>query len=484
MKKFLFFIFTFLIISNVAYATENAEDNNLELVDGNLTNANIENFMNELSDFNGNEDDLLKIIDENFENDPVGKQAVMGILNGLNENSEEANGYDLALENDDGNDFNSASTSNTEILHLKGTVKEVGEVYTENTGGMEFKWQDVKVHIKDGGFNTTKLMKYSISFYTDVKATNPPLKVGDKVYVYTTVQDGKIIKTDIEFRNNIGYLIAVVAIYGAAILIIGGVKGLKAIISLVLTVLAVFCIILPTIRSGLPDGIVSFLTAIKVSPEIIASMGSPVFVTIVTSIGIILVAIAIIEGFNKKALAAMLGTAAGIVIAGVFATVFGKLMAISGLCEHSLMLMGTLEDSAAIDFKGIFLSGIIIGALGACMDVSVSISSALNELKEENPHITVRRMIKAGMNIGKDMMGTMTNTLILAYAGSSMALILIYMGSGMDFLTIINGEMMIEEVLRSIAGSFGLVLTIPFTTVVASLLMGRREERGKNGGDK
>ena len=203
---------------------------------------------------------------------------------------------------------------------------------------------------------------------------------------------------------------------------------------------------------------------------------NPLFISTIISIIITVISLVIIAGFNKKALAAMIGTSCGIIIAGLFAIIFGNLMQLSGVCEDARLLVSVM-DASVIDFKGILFAGIIIGALGACMDVSMSIASALYELKRESPDITLVKMIKAGMNIGRDMMGTMTNTLILAYTGGAIITIMIFMGADLAFYEIINQEMMIEEVLRAIAGSFGLVATIPFTTVVTSLLLcnGKKE---------
>ncbi|MBQ9279752.1 MAG: YibE/F family protein [Clostridia bacterium] len=339
---------------------------------------------------------------------------------------------------------------------LKGEILEAGEVYEETNGYTTFKYQDVKVHIKDQGYNTTKLIKYSVSYYSDVKVTNDALKKGDKVYIYTTFENGEMTDTQISYRNNNNYIIVIIAMYAIVILLVGGLKGLKAIASLALTVLAVFYIILPRIIAG----------------------SDPILTTVLTCALITLVSIIIIAGFNKKATAAIIGTVGGIVIAGIFAVIFGNLMALSGVTEEARLLVGVMEESAAYNFRGILFAGIIIGALGACMDVSMSIASALCELKEENPHITVGKMIKAGMNIGRDMMGTMTNTLILAYTGGSLILIMIFMSVNLQFYEIINQEMMLEELLRAIAGSFGLVATIPFTTVVTSLLMGSKNSRG------
>lgn len=335
---------------------------------------------------------------------------------------------------------------------LKGTVLEAGEVYEESDGYDTYQYQDVKVHIKDQGYNTTKLIKHSLSYYNNIASTDKPLKKGDKVYVYSTFTNGQMSDTQIFYRNNTGYVIMLILAYAIAILLVGRMKGVKALVSLILTVLAVFYIILPQIIGG----------------------ANPVFITILVCAGITIVTILIIAGFNKKALAAILGTIGGIIIAGIFALLFGNLMALSGVTEEALYLIGGTEGIVSYDFRGILFAGIIIGALGAVMDVSMSIASALQELREENEELSVKKMIKAGMNIGKDVMGTMTNTLILAYTGGSLILIMIFMSNGWQLFEVINQEMMLEEILRAVAGSFGLVATIPFTTLVSSLLMGRK----------
>ena len=96
-------------------------------------------------------------------------------------------------------------------------------------------------------------------------------------------------------------------------------------------------------------------------------------------------------------------------------------------------------------------------------------------MKEEVPDISVKRLIKAGMNIGKDVMGTMTNTLILAYVGSAMTTILLFIGNNFEMYDILNQEMIAEEILRAIAGSMGLVCTIPLTAIVSAVIMGKKD---------
>ena len=162
--------------------------------------------------------------------------------------------------------------------------------------------------------------------------------------------------------------------------------------------------------------------------------------------------------------------------AGIITYVFGMWMKLSGLSEETYMLT-TLPNGINFNFRGIMFSGIIIGALGSCMDVGMSIASAIAELKQEAPDMTTGKLIKSGMNIGKDIMGTMTNTLILAYIGSSLTYVLLFIGFEMPMYDILNHEMISEEILRSLAGSMGLVCTIPLTAIVSGLIMGGKGEK-------
>ncbi len=330
-----------------------------------------------------------------------------------------------------------------------------GEVYEEDNGYDIYKYQKVKVLIKDQGYTTTKEIIHSVSYYSGISITKTPLKVGDKVYVYTIFEDNKITNTAIDYRNNNGYIILILLIYAGAIVLIGGVKGIKALVSLILTILSIFYIVLPRILAG----------------------DNPLVITILTSIVITLLTIFIIAGFNKKAIAAIIGTTGGIIVAGLFAIIFGNLMDLTGVTEDVGEMVGAVNNLGSFDFRGILFSGIIIGALGACMDVGMSIASALYELICENENLSVGKMIKAGMNIGKDMMGTMTNTLILAYTGGAIITIMIFMIMNLQVYEVVNKEMILEELLRAIAGSFGLIITIPITTVAASALMGRKKNK-------
>lgn len=339
---------------------------------------------------------------------------------------------------------------------FRGTVVNAGVRYEDEDEWIQdlIPYQDVRIRIEEEDYSNIVYVKYQLSYYLGSSIPADELKVGDKVYVNVTFdEEGIITQTYIEYINNERFLIAMIVIYAGAIILIGGTKGIKALVGLIVTILALFCVTVPLIFDGYP----------------------PLLITILTCIGVIIITFVIVSGFSKKTIAASLGTVGGIIVAGIFAIVFGNLMKLTGACDHANQL-SMIENGDRFDFEGIMVSGIIIGALGACMDVGMSIASALHELSVEGDGMTVKKLIKSGMNIGKDVMGTMTNTLILAYVGSSLLVILLLKGNGFEAYQIANNtELVIEEVLRAIAGSFGLVFTIPITTVVSSLLMGKKE---------
>lgn len=364
---------------------------------------------------------------------------------------------------DENYDYNSGYEENIfseaeyENVMMKAKVIEASEAYSYDDGYTVSPVQDVKVKILDTRMKNEILdIKYSLAYYSDDVMIADTLDVGDRVYVYAVFEDGRMSGDAyigyVDKQNTIWWL---VCIYAAAIILIGGIKGLKALISLVITVLAIFFFAIPQIFNG----------------------ANALLITILTAVMVIIITLILISGFNKKTIAAIIGTTAGIIVAGVFAISFGNEMKLSGIDEESYMLT-TADINTVFDFKGIMFSGIIIGALGACMDVGMSLSSAMYELKKESPGITRKRLFKAGMNVGKDMMGTMTNTLILAYVGGSICTILLFMGFDFKMFEILNQEKIAEEILRSLAGSMGLVCTLPLTALICSLLFGG--ETGKN----
>ncbi|CAM3939016.1 YibE/F family protein [Alkalicoccus chagannorensis] len=276
---------------------------------------------------------------------------------------------------------------------------------------------------------------------------------GDRVLVYIESEDGTIQRSLVRELARDHHLTYLGIFFAISLILIGGWKGVKTIFSLAITIFLILQVLIPLILGGLP----------------------PVFVTIVVASMITVISVLLISGWNRKSLAAVIGTIGGVILAGILAIVMTRLTRLTGFTgEESQMLMYVPE--ASFDFQGLLLAGMIIGAIGAVLDVGVSIASAVDEVKRNNPAAKAKELIKSGMNLGRDIMGTMANTLILAYTGASMSLLLVLNAHNVSFNRVINMEAMSTEIIRILAGSIGLIYAIPLTAVAAGLLYRKVDE--------
>ncbi len=335
------------------------------------------------------------------------------------------------------------------IIEDKG-VQNVEEEASEMSSG---RMQNLIVEVLSGDkkgerYNAT----YSVSAREGSSFKFDELKVGDKVYltIDERMEEPLVYVSGIQRHNS---LLVLAIIFLLLIVVVGKKQGVKTIISLAITVGIVFVWALPSIING----------------------ASPLWVSIGVSSVITIVTYIIISGFNKKTVAAMFGTVGGLLLSALVVLVFGNIARLSGLNEESMYLY-FLPQGTQFDLVEIIFAGIIIGALGACMDIAMSIASSLEEIKKENPTAGRSTLFKAGMNIGKDIMGTNTNTLILAYVGSSLTILILYMAYGMSFSQIADVEVVTEAILRSLAGSIGLIGVIPLTAFISSLLYSKDDE--------
>ena len=286
---------------------------------------------------------------------------------------------------------------------------------------------------------------------SDNYAYNIEVKEGDKVLIGIEIFEDEMADIYITSFLRQNQLILLLAIFLILIVVIGGKKGLKSILTLVLTIILVLKILLPLLLKGV----------------------NPIPISIGISIVITVFTIFIISGVNSKSFAAVIGTSSGVIVAGLIAYIVGEKIKLTGLsAEEATALMQFHEN---LDFSQLLFSGIILGALGAIMDVGMSIASAIGEVYNANQNLTRRELFTSGMNVGKDIMGTMTNTLILAYTGSSIPLLLLFMSYEPSLMKVLNLDIIATEVVRSLSGSIGLVLTIPLTAFVATMLINKKE---------
>ena len=241
--------------------------------------------------------------------------------------------------------------------------------------------------------------------------------------------------------NRVPAMLKLGAVFFLLILCIGGKKGGATIASLLLTVGAIFMVYIPAILYG---------------RNIYAT-------TIVMTTFIILSSLLLLNGFNKKTLCAIVGNVGGTLIAGILALIVNKSLGITGVIDQDYAFLLMLEGDLAIDLQAVVWGGILIGSLGAIMDVSMSIASAMHELSMEMKRKTMPRLVYSGLQIGRDAIGTMTNTLILAYVGGSLAVVLLFAAYNKNLMVVLNLEMIVVEVIQAVVGSMGILMAVPLT---------------------
>lgn len=274
---------------------------------------------------------------------------------------------------------------------------------------------------------------------------------GDKVVVL--IEEHEDGRTGIYISDYMrqDYTIYLALAFVILIILVGRTKGIKSVITLSLTLFVIIKVLLPAILNGM----------------------NPIPLTIVLSIFITIVTLFIIAGINTKSISAIIGTVVGVLVAGFLAYFVGTQVKLTGMSSEEAVMLLYIPQEVSFDFKGLLFSGIIMGALGAVMDIGMSIASSIEEIYNANPSLTRKQLFNSGMNVGRDVMGTMTNTLILAYTGSSIPLLLLFMAYETSFIKILNLDVIATEVVRSLAGSIGLVIAIPVTAMVTSFLMKR-----------
>ncbi len=335
-----------------------------------------------------------------------------------------------------------------EIILVSAKVLSVGEVYEKEEFGNKLKYQDVEVEILEGKFENRIInVTYGITYDLEGAIENYELEKGNTVEIRITEENGEIKSTSIERLERSSYVYIMLAVFFILILVVGRKQGIKAIVAFLITILAIFYVMLESILNG----------------------KNAILMAILVSIGIIVTTFIVIAGFNKKSLTAMIGTSGGVISAALLAILFGVIAKLTGGQEEAIYLSMNTEG-LVFNFKDLLFAGIVISSLGACMDVGMSIASSLDELRQKNPEIKPMELFKSGMNIGGDIIGTMTNTLILAYIGGAVNLVLLYMINELSVSQILNIELIATDAISALAASMGVILTVPITAAVYSML--------------
>ena len=340
----------------------------------------------------------------------------------------------------------------TELVVRTGQTFEKGkvtEILQDNldTNGTRVGEQKVRVKMLTGARKGEELDITSSSGYL----FGATCKIGMKVIVMQSVAgETTIASVYTQDREWVIYIFAL--LYLLALCIIGGKQGIKGCLGLVFTFFCVIFVYLP-------------LVYLRFS-----QLWAAVFICFLTT----LITMYLIGGPTKKTCAATLGTLAGVVLAGLSAWCFSKASGISGYNVSDIETLMTLWNTNRIQVGGLLFSGLLISCLCATMDVAMSISSAIDEIYKQNTALSRKELFKAGMRVGRDMMGTDSNTLILAFAGSSVSTLLLDYSYNLPYQQIINSNNIGIAIMQGLAGSFGIVLSVPFTVLICTILFHKK----------
>ncbi|HJC75760.1 MAG TPA: YibE/F family protein [Candidatus Mediterraneibacter faecavium] len=322
----------------------------------------------------------------------------------------------------------------------------------ENAEGRRVGDQELELRIlsgehKDEIMTVTNYM--SALFNVDVQQ-------GDRIIVrIMTDENGSYYASVFNYDRGIvlgGFLLVFFVLLAA----LGGKKGLGALAGLLLTLGCIWFILIPCLLRGVP--------AIPVTIAVSA---------VSAAAGLIF-----LNGYSKKTFCAVCGCVGGVLVSGIAAAVVGILSPMNGFNmqeAENLILYGADQG---LKVSGLLVGGVLISALGAVMDVALGIASSVWEMREQNPDASVGSLFRSGMQIGKDAMGTMANTLILAFAGSSLNMLILVQTYNIPFLQLINTDSIALEVVQSVAGSIGILLTVPLVALISARLMACRKKAG------
>ncbi|MGI5897384.1 MAG: YibE/F family protein [Oscillospiraceae bacterium] len=310
--------------------------------------------------------------------------------------------------------------------------------------------QTVEVELLSGDMKGEVVQAQSLSGYLYGADCTPGLEVT----LYLS-RSGENIQASVYnyYRSPILYLL--IGLFLLTLWLIGGRRGIKSAIGLVFTFACIIFLYLPMLYRGF----------------------SPFFAAVIVVALTTAVTMYLIGGATKKTVSSILGTIAGVVVSGVVATVFGSLGNISGFNVSEIETLISIERVSGMQVGGLLFSGILIASLGAVMDVAMSVASTIQEIYDQNPSLDRWSLFKSGINVGRDMMGTMSNTLILAFAGSSISTLVITYAYAMPYNQVMNMYSIGIEILQGISGTMGVILTVPIVSFLAPLLLTRKKEQ-------
>ena len=338
------------------------------------------------------------------------------------------------------NDYNLYDDTIVRVINTKEEYVSTEEVtfgYKESIYN-----EEIEAKVMNGEYKG-EIVKFNNEYHKG-EAYDQRYAIGDELFVSLYVKNNIIKRVNIDGYKRDKYIVLLILLFVFIIMLVGHLKGLLSVFSVVINII-LFCFLIH-INAIKSIGLVplSFMVAILYS----------------------IVSLTLVSGVNKKTLSAIISSILGVILIFIISFIVIKITNYSGIRFDQMELLTR-------PYEEIFISEIILGGLGAIMDISISISSSLNELIEKNKRISVKALRKSGFNIGQDIMGTMINVLFFTYICTGISNLVIFFRNGVSISNLMT-EYISLEMTRALTGAIGIVITIPISIYVSLYLYKRR----------
>ncbi|MBN2795800.1 MAG: YibE/F family protein [Clostridia bacterium] len=347
--------------------------------------------------------------------------------------------------------FYNQDKTEQDIIETSGKVLSVDNTEVLSTGFSNIGTQRLTIKLTKKLFQKEEVEAFNLllgqSEYDEL------YKVDDRVIVAIKQKQGMILQCKVISKDRDFWLWLMVLILGGAVILYAGFIGVRALLSFLISIVVIWFVLIKGLLSGF----------------------SPVLLTVITVILLSGVIIFLVTGFNRKGLTAFLGTIAGLLVTMIFTMLFGSRMGFLGMTQpfaQTLLVNGYFD----LNLLEIFYAAIILGASGAAMDISVDIAASMDEIFIHKSNICRKELIQSGFVIGRQVIGTMTTTLLLAYSGSYLTLLMLFMAKNTSTIQMLNMKIVASEIMRTLMGSIGLITVAPLTALIGGLIIVRKEE--------
>ena len=335
-----------------------------------------------------------------------------------------------------------AQSDQDSVTTMKAVVLQVTSQNIESTPGISASStvQNLQVKILNGA-EAGKILSVENDYVM--------LSTGDVFYLVHDVNASN--GTDIYSVSDpyrLSWLWGLAALFIILVLVFGGKQGARGLVALLLSFLFIIYLLFPAILHGF----------------------SPVWISMGIAALIIILGSYITHGFNRVTTAAVIGMVSTIIVTGLLALWAIHGAKLTGFANDEAVYLN-MDTNGMIDFAGLLLGGILIGALGVLYDAAIGQAVAVDELRAVGPHLPRTEIFKRALRIGREHVGALVNTLAIAYVGASLPLLLLFYQSGADVAVTLNKEIFATEIVRILIGSIGLVLAVPLTTLIASAML-------------